>query len=82
MYQVLIDGRDLFYPGDPEYTVLDATVKLQLNDSGTFECEVPVTNPEYGNIKNRISMIQVLKDEKEIFKATKNEAGDDFFLGR
>ena len=79
MYQVLIDCRDLFYPGDPEYTVLDATVKLQLNDSGTFECEVPVTNPEYGNIKNRISMIQVLKDEKEIFYGEVRESEKDFY---
>ena len=79
MYQVLIDGRDLFYPGDPEYTVLDATVKLQLNDSGTFECEVPVANPEYGNIKNRISMIQVLKDEKEIFYGEIRESEKDFY---
>lgn len=79
MYQVLIDGRDLFYPGDPEYTVLDATAKLQLNDSGTFECEVPVTNPEYGNIKNRISMIQVLKDEKEIFYGEVRESEKDFY---
>ena len=79
MYQVLIDGRDLFYPGDPEYTVLDATVKLQLNDSGTFECEVPVTNPEYGNVKNRISMIQVLKDEKEIFYGEVRESEKDFY---
>lgn len=79
MYQVLIDDRDLFYPGDPEYSVLDATVKLQLNDSGTFECEVPVTNPEYGNIKNRISMIQVLKDEKEIFYGEVRESEKDFY---
>lgn len=79
MYQVSIDGRDLFYPGDPEYTVLDATAKLQLNDSGTFECEVPVTNPEYGNIKNRISMIQVLKDEKEIFYGEVRESEKDFY---
>lgn len=79
MYQVLIDGRDLFYPGDPEYTVLDATVKQQLNDSGTFDCEVPVTNPEYGNIKNRISMIQVLKDEKEIFYGEVRESEKDFY---
>ena len=79
MYQVLIDGRDLYYPGDSEYAVLDAVVKLQLNDSGTFECEVPATNPEYGNIKNRISMIQVLKDEKEIFYGEVRESEKDFY---
>lgn len=79
MYQVLIDGRDLFYPGDEEYTVSDAVAKLQLNDSGTFECDVPVINPEYGNIKNRISMIQVLKDGKEIFYGEVRESDKDFY---
>lgn len=79
MYQVLIDGRDLYYPGDEEYTVSDATVKLQLNDSGTFECNVPVTNPEYANIRNRISMIQVLKDNKEVFYGEVREAEKDFY---
>lgn len=79
MYQVLIDGRDLYYPGDEEYTVSDATVKLQLNDSGTFECDVPVTNPEYANIKSRISMIQVLKDNKEVFYGEVREAEKDFY---
>lgn len=78
MYQVLIDGRDLFYPGDEECTVSDAVVNLQLNDSGTFECDVPVTNPEYGNIKGRISMIQVLKDNKEIFYGEVRESEKDF----
>ena len=79
MYQVLIDGRDLFYPGDEDCTVSDAVVNLQLNDSGTFECDVPVTNPEYGNIKGRISMVQVLKDNKEIFYGEVRESEKDFY---
>ena len=79
MYQVLIDGKDLYYPGDEEYTVSDAVTKLQLNDSGTFECDVPVINPEYGNIKNRISMIQVLKNGEEIFYGEVRESEKDFY---
>lgn len=79
MYQILIDGRDLYYPGDEEYTVTDAVVKLQLNDSGTFECGVPVQNPEYNNIKNRISMIQVLKNGKELFYGEVRESEKDFY---
>lgn len=79
MYQVLIDGRDLYYPGDEEYTVSDAEVYLQLNDSGTFECDVPVQNPEYGNIKNRRSMIQVLKNGNEIFYGEVRESEKDFY---
>lgn len=79
MYQVLIDGRDLYYPGDEEYSVVDAVAKLQLNDSGTFECGVPVQNPEYKNLKNRISMLQVLKNGKEIFYGEIREAERDFY---
>ena len=47
MYQILIDGRDLYYPQDEEYTASDPVVKLQLNDSGTLDLGVPVCNPEY-----------------------------------
>lgn len=79
MYQILIDGRDLYYPGDEEYTVSDAEVCLQLNDSGTFECDVPVQNPEYGSIQNRRSMIQVLKNGKEIFYGEVRESEKDFY---
>ena len=78
MYQVLMDGKDLYYPGDKEYVIVDAVAKLQLNDSGTFECDVPVVNPEYGNI-NRKSMIQVLKNGKEIFYGEVRESEKDFF---
>lgn len=79
MYQILIDGRDLYYPGDEEYTVSDAVVNLQLNDSGSVEFNLPVTNPEYADIKNRISMIQVLKNGNEIFYGEVRESEKDFY---
>ncbi len=79
MYQVFIDGKDFYYPRDEEYTVSEPVVKLQLNDSGTFECGVPVLNPEYTAIKNRISMIQVLKNGKELFYGEVRESEKDFY---
>lgn len=79
MYQILIDGRDLYYPGDEEYTIADSVVNLQLNDSGSVEFNLPVTNPEYANIKNRISMIQVLKNGNEIFYGEVRESEKDFY---
>ena len=79
MYQILIDGRDLYYPGDEEYMVSDTIVNLQLNDSGSVEFNLPVTNPEYANIKNRISMIQVLKNGNEIFYGEVRESEKDFY---
>lgn len=79
MYQILIDGRDLYYPGDEEYCVEDAVLKLQLNDSGTLECGVPVQNTEYRNLRNRKSMLQVLKNGKEIFYGEIRESEKDFY---
>lgn len=79
MYQILIDGRELYYPRDEEYTVSDAVVHLQLNDSGSVEFGLPALNPEYGNIKNRISMLQVLKNGKEIFYGEVRESEKDFY---
>lgn len=67
IYEILLDGKTLYYSGDPQCAVIDAKLEQALNDSGTFECEVPATNSLYGSIENRRSMVQVLKDGKEIF---------------
>lgn len=79
MYQVLMDGKDLYFPSDEEYVIYDALLKLKLNDSGFFECSVPSVNQEYINIKNRKSMIQVLKNGKEIFYGEVRECEKDFY---
>lgn len=67
IYEILLDGKTLYYSGDPQCAVIDAKLEQALNDSGTFECEVPATNSLHGSIENRRSMVQVLKDGKEIF---------------
>lgn len=79
MYQILIDGQDLYYPRDEEYIASDPIVKLQLNDSGTLDIGIPIGNPEYNNIRNRISMIQVLKNGKELFYGEVRESEKDFY---
>ncbi len=67
IYEILLDGKTLYYSGDPQCSVINAKLEQTLNDAGTFECEVPVTNPLYKAIENRRSMIQILKDGEEIF---------------
>lgn len=81
-YEVNIDGKTLYFPSDAEYAIYDSILKLQLNDSGTFECAVPPTNPEYANIKNRKSMIQILKNNKEIFCGEVRECEKDFYRAK
>lgn len=79
MYQVLIDGRDLYYPADEEYALTTGNVALKLNDAGSFDFNIPIINPEYNNIRPRISMVQVLKDDKELFCGEVREVRKDFY---
>lgn len=67
MYEVYTDGKVLGYAGDDENVIIEPELNLLLNDAGSFEFLVPSTNPEYENIQNRQSMVQILKDGKEIF---------------
>lgn len=67
MYKVYLDGRILYYPGDEEAIIADSILSQAVNDSGTFTFSLPEDNPEYENIQARISMLQIVKDDKEIF---------------
>lgn len=73
IYEVLLDGKTLYFPNDKEAVIYDATLKQALNDAGTFEFTVPCTNPLYSKIENRVSMVQVLKDGNEIFNGQVRE---------
>nr|WP_304973132.1 phage tail protein [uncultured Schaedlerella sp.] len=77
MYEVYIDGKVLYYPEDDEAVVIDPQLELALNDAGSFEFLLTPGNPEYENIQNRQSMIQILKDEEEIFYGEVRSCGKD-----
>lgn len=62
-----MDGEILFYPDDDTYTINNAVVNQAMNEAGTFECDVPATNPLYDLINERQSEILITKDRKEIF---------------
>ena len=67
MYEIMMDGKCLWYPGDAECVVSSPELHESLNDAGYMQFTVPTHNPLYNSIKERVSMIQVLKDNKEIF---------------
>lgn len=76
IYEVLLDGKTLYFPNDKEAVICDATLTQALNDAGTFEFTVLCTNPLYSKIENRVSMVQVLKDGNEIFKGQVRECSE------
>lgn len=67
MYEILIDDKVLYYPGDELCTVIDPEIVLKMNDSGTAKMKVPVTNPYYDSILLRKSMITVKKNDRVVF---------------
>lgn len=67
MFEVYLDGRILDFAGDETNCIISPKLSLALNEAGTFKFDITYKNPEYGNIENRASMIQVLKNGKEVF---------------
>lgn len=67
MYQITLDDKTLYYPGDREAAVINPQLNLQTGYAGELKLQVPKSNPLYGEMKNRKSMLSVFRDEKEIF---------------
>ena len=62
MYEILLDEKNLYYPGDEINAVTEATITESVEDAGYMNITVPSTNPLYGKIWERKSDIKVLKD--------------------
>lgn len=81
MYRIYIDNGSgeeyLYYPGDAEYVVADAVVKLKIGEAGSCEFSVPPSNPRYGSISNRKSMITVYRGSRMIFCGEVRESEKD-----
>ncbi len=67
MYEVYLDGKNLYYPGDKINALTSALLETKLNESGTLNITVPPTNPLYDLFKRRMSEVTVFKDHKEIW---------------
>lgn len=66
-YQILLDGKSLYYPGDEEYVIYNPEINLKMNQAGTAKMTVPAINPLYDSIENRKSMLTVKKNNIEVF---------------
>lgn len=78
VYEVYCDDELLYYPNDETYSIINGVVETALNECGTFECDIPVSNPCYERLSLRKSMIQVMKDGVEIFYGEIREIKQNF----
>lgn len=67
MYEVFLDGVQIYSPGNPELVILNGKLELGDNKSGSFEFDLPIINPAYDRIKKMTSEIIVKKDGEAIF---------------
>lgn len=76
MYEVLINGKTLYYPASAEYTIYDAVLDLEVGLAGEFEFNVPPTNPMYSQI-GQGAVITILRDNTEFWRGEVKETGVD-----
>ena len=66
-----------YYPSDEECAAWDMTLKLSLNDPGTFEMTLPRTNPVWGRAVTRRTIVEVLRDDESLFLGEVRDIGHD-----
>ena len=77
-YKVLLDGiriHDLTLSRE----LISPVVELSDNSPGSFKFDMPPDNPGYDKIKKLTSVVQVLKDEEEIFCGRVLDEESDFY---
>lgn len=79
MYKVYIDGELAYYPGDEMSVLTECELHMKLGDSGTFEFDITEPNRLYNNLNPRVTMVQVLKDEEEIFYGEVRDVTRDLY---
>lgn len=63
MYRIRTsDGQDVFYQGDPEYTAYDTECYTAKGDAGYLKFTIPNTNPMYGKLITRKTVLEFLID--------------------
>ena len=78
MYEIYLDKKLMYYPGDKLNALSNAVLNMKLNDSGTLEITIPTTNPLYDKLQPRISELTVVKDGKEIWNGEIRSSKFDF----
>lgn len=79
MYKVYIDGELAWYPGDELLVLNNCELHLALNDSGTFEFDITPDSTFYDRIASRVTMVQVVKDDKELFYGEVRDISRDLY---
>ena len=76
MYEILMDEKILYYPGDMISAVTEARITEVLNDSGYMDIRIPPNNPLRECIYERKSVILVKKDTSTVWEGEITEISE------
>lgn len=82
MYEILLDGKTLYYSGDEECIVMDPEISLRMNEAGSAKMSIPTINPLYNLVKIGNSMLTVKKNNREVFYGEVRAYDRNFDLSR
>lgn len=67
-YRVLCDGLTLYNSRLESLRILSPTLEVELNKTGSFQCTIPASHPNYGLVKKLKSIITVYQDDDLLFR--------------
>ena len=72
MYEILVDGKTIYYPSNRDYSVFDTDLGQDIGLAGEFKFSVPDNNPLYGTV-GQGSIVTVLRDNDEYWRGEVKE---------
>lgn len=81
MYVVYADDKVIYSPLMVQQKIVSSEAKItyEFNKAGSFSIIIPVSHPEYSNIKKLKSIITVKDDNKEIWRGRVIDTTRDFY---
>lgn len=79
MYRIYCDDEVVYDPRIPDYDILEGSLELALNTSGSLIFTMPITNPAYGRIQLMKSTITLYDDDRLLFMGRAYAPSVDLF---
>lgn len=77
MYEILINDKNLYYPGDKEFTAQQADLKLEVGNAGELDITIPTINPSINEVQER-AIITIIKNDSEFWRGNVRKVNTNF----
>lgn len=77
MYEVLVNGKYIYYPCNSTHVIYSASIKQDVGLAGEFEFSVPSSNPNYALLEQG-AVVTVIRDGNEFWRGEVKNITYDF----